>query len=419
MAEAVAAALATEQVISTSLQVGVGYAVAKPTVPVKAKWSQIATTNNDVSRSSLMRSHHTVTVVGSKAYIFGGKISQTDLASTDVHSIALAAIVTPEYQVLPAIPANQCGHIPSARQGHAACAHGSSIAVYGGCDQKGDIIADRHRIWLYDTERLVWDTLEPAVHPERVPVQRTEAKLLPCAGNLVLYGGRDSSGSALADVWHFDCSTKTWNQLPSAPVTTTSAALVANTLYLISGSDDLSGRVHTLDIKQYSEQPPTWKTLSFPTNPLTPGPRPRENGGLVPVTTGYGRNYLLYFFGDRCDSASEENDQPPQWSDMWTFQLPSSDLEFKATTTVDEAIKPAKAKDQIRSKVGADTGDSSWAEVELQSPGDIQEREGKAHPGPRSHFGYCQAADGRSVIMWGGLDAKGKQHGDGWVIQLE
>ncbi|RYO89247.1 hypothetical protein DL766_004555 [Monosporascus sp. MC13-8B] len=395
MAEAVAAALATEQVISTGLRAGVGYAVAKPTVPVKAKWSQIATTSHDVSRSSLMRSHHSVTVVGSKAYIFSGRISQTDIASTDVHSIALTAIVTPEYQVLPAIPAYQGGHIPSARQGHAACAHGSSIAV------------------------LVWDNLEPAVHPERVPVQRTEAKLFSCAGNLVLYGGKDSSGSALADTWHFDRSTKTWNQLPSAPVGTTSAALVANTLYLISNSDDLSGRVHTLGIKQYSEQLPTWTTLSFPTNPLTLGPKLRENGGLVPVTTGYGRNYLLYFFGDRRDSASGESDQPPQWSEMWTFQLPSSDLEFKAITTVDETIKPAKVKDQIRPKVGTDTGDSSWAEVELQSPGDIQERQGKAHPGPRSHFGYCQAADGRSAVMWGGLDAKGKQHGDGWVIQLE
>lgn len=379
----------------------------------------------------MTRSHHTVTVVGSRAYIFGGWTNGASLASADIHSISLGTSTTetepPEYQVLPAIPANEGGPIPSARHSHAACALGKNIAVYGGCAEDGSLVDDGHRIWTYDTEKLTWDRIEPTSHPERTPPQRSEAKLFQHNGNLVLYGGKGSGGSALVDAWHFDCSTKVWNQLPSAPAASTSAALFGDILYVISGSDDLSSRIHILEVKLYSPQSLTWKTLSFPTNPLTPGPRPRENGGLAPVTTGYGRNYLLYFLGDRHaspskvgdgETASGENAAPGQWSDMWTFQLPSSDVEFKATTAAAEAVKPAKLKDQIRTKLGADTGNASWAEAEVQPPGDIQKHEGKLHPGPRSHFGYCQTVDGRSVVIWGGLDAKGQQQGDGWIVQL-
>lgn len=365
--------------------------------------------------------------MGSRAYIFGGWTSRASIASTDIHSISLATS-TAEYQVLPAIPANEGGPTPSARTNHAACALGNRIVVYGGCNANGHLVDNDNGLWVYDTEKLSWDRLEPASHPERCPPQRSDAKLFQHDGNIILFGGKGSSGSALADVWHFDCSTKTWNQLPSAPVATTSAALFGDILYLISGSDNLSSRVHILEVKLYSQQPLTWKTLPFPTNPLTPGPKPRENGGLVPITTGHGRNYLLYFLGDRRDFPSKIGDgetslnedvAPAQWSDMWTFQLPSSDVDFKATTALNEAIKPAKIKDYIRTKLGVDTGDSSWAEVEVQPPGDIQGHEGKLHPGPRSHFGYCQAADGRSVVIWGGLDAKGQEQGDGWAIQLQ
>jgi hypothetical protein len=49
MAEIAAGALVAEQVVSTTLEGGViaGYAVAKPTVPLKATFSQIATVDKD------------------------------------------------------------------------------------------------------------------------------------------------------------------------------------------------------------------------------------------------------------------------------------------------------------------------------------------------------------------------------------
>lgn len=98
-----------------------------------------------------------------------------------------------------------------------------------------------------------------------------------------------------------------------------------------------------------ADQPPAWKTVTFPTNPLTPGPRPRDHAGLLHTTTGYGRNHLLYFLGDlqNPENAAEvasgkEAGKPTQWSDMRILQSPFSD------------IKPAKVKDWIRSKFNKD-----------------------------------------------------------------
>ncbi|KAI3321045.1 hypothetical protein HD806DRAFT_524373 [Xylariaceae sp. AK1471] len=420
MAEVAAGLLAAEQTVSTGLQAGLaGYAVAQSTVPLKAAFSQIASTSGDNSRASLARCDHTVTVIGKKAYIFGGKTSPNQLATNDIHCIALPIkdAPAPEYQAVPAVAANGRGTVPAARAQHAACALGKYIVVYGGCDEIGAPVDDMEsKLWLFDTENSTWEVLEPSSHLERRPPSRRMATLLSHDGNLILYGGVGPQADIQTQVWHFNCRAKIWNQLPHAPVAVTSAAIAGDTLYLVAASDALSSEVHHLDIKLYDREPPTWSTMSIPTNPLTPGPKPRANGALLPVTTGYGRNYLIYFFGEHLGNA--EKDDLHQWSDLWTFQIPSSNVELKATTTLTDAIKPAKIKDQIRSKLGADTGKASWAEVEVQIPGDLKGHEGKVHPGPRSLFGYDVMPGKNGIVLWGGISADGKLKGDGWMIEL-
>jgi hypothetical protein len=370
-------------------------------------------------RASLARCDHTVTVIGKKAYIFGGRTSPDQLATNDIHCIALPIkdAPKPEYQAIPAVPANGHGEVPEARAQHAACALGKYIAVCGGCDETDAQVDDMEtKLWLFDTEKLTWEVLEPSSHLERRPPSRRMATLLSHDGNLILYGGVGAQAHISTQVWHFDRRAKVWNQLPDAPVAVTSAAITGDSLYLVAASDSLSSEVHRLDIKLYDEKPPTWSTVSIPTNPLTPGPKLRANGALLPVTTGYGRNFLVYFFGEHLGNAAENSLR--QWSDIWTFQLSSSDIEVKATTTMTDVIKPAKIKDQIRSKLGVDTGTASWAEVEVQVPGDLKGHEGKVHPGPRSLFGYDVTPDKKGVVLWGGISADGKMKGDGWMIEL-
>ncbi|KAI0424475.1 hypothetical protein F5Y09DRAFT_324271 [Xylaria sp. FL1042] len=419
MAEVAAGLAAAEEAISTGVQAGaVGYAVAQPTMPLKATFSQIGFITGDDSRASLARYDHTVTIVNKKAYIFGGQTSHNQLATNDIHCIALPVkdVPAPDYQVLPAIHTSEDSVAPKACTQHAACALGNYVAIYGGCDEKGALIDDGARIRLFDTETSTWEILEPSGHLERTPAARRKATLLSHDGNLILHGGLDSSDSELTDVWHFNCATKIWNQLPPAPIASNSAAIAGHTLYLVATRDHLSSEIHHLDVDVFAQKPPTWQTFSIPTNPLTPGPKPRANGALVPITTGFGRNYLVYFFGDHLGHA--EKDDLGHFSDLWTFQLPSSDVEAKATTDLKDAIKPAKIKDQIRSKFGADTGTASWAEVQIQAPGDLRAHEGKVHPGPRGSFGYDVTPNKSGIVLWGGMTADGQPVGDGWMIEL-
>ncbi|KAI1846418.1 hypothetical protein JX265_011903 [Neoarthrinium moseri] len=423
MAEIAAGVVAAEQVVSTTVQAGAaGYAVGKPSNGLSATFSQLATASPDGTSNSLARSNHSLTVVGDRAYIFGGQTDAGKLATNHVHSFALPTKdkAQADYHLTPAIALAEGGPVPQSRRSHSACALGGRIAVFGGVDESGSTIVDP-AIWLYDPQKSAWEATLPEPSTT-APAARSTASLFSDSEDLLLYGGKDGHGTPLVDVWIFVFSTRTWARLPDAPASTTSAAFAGGSLYLISATDALSSALHHLSITIEAEEPPSWDTVQFPTNPLTPGPRPRENGGLLHVTTGFGRQYLLYLLGDRqptSPSESAEAASPPQWSDMWSLQLPASHVSVERTTTFSEAIKPAKIKDAIRSKLGYDAGTFTWAEVDVKPPGDLAEPEGKVHPGPRSSFGCDVLANRKDVALWGGINAKGEQEGDGWIIQLE
>ncbi|KAH6644928.1 hypothetical protein BKA67DRAFT_527378 [Truncatella angustata] len=426
MAEVAAGAIAAEQVLSTTIEAGAAsYAVGKPSNGLKVTLNQLATAAADGTSNSLVRSNHTLTVVGDRAYIFGGQTDSGKIATNDIHSFALPTADEPQsdYHLTPAISFETGTQVPAPRTGHSACALGGRLVVFGGLDESGKVLQEE-TIWLYDPQKSAWKAASPA-SSTTTPSRRSKAKIFPHGENLLLYGGNDEVGTSLTDVWEFDFSSQTWARLPNAPVSTTSAAFAEGSLYLIAATDGLSSVLYHLDIasqsSEQSDEPPTWVTTQFPTNPLVPGPRPRENGGLLHVTTGFGRSYLLYFLGDRQPgSLSETSTGPPlQWSDIWSLQLPASQLSVQRTTTISEAIKPAKIKDAIRSRLGYDTGTFSWAEAEVAPPGDLPEPEGKVHPGPRSSFGCDVLANKRDVVLWGGINAKGEREGDGWIIHLQ
>ncbi|TKA64857.1 hypothetical protein B0A55_11749 [Friedmanniomyces simplex] len=438
MAEIAAAAWAVEEVVSTTAQVGVGaYMVSKPTMPMKATFSQIATSSDDNTRLSLSRSGHSICVVGNKAYIFGGETATGKLASNDTHSITLAPEEKPDsdYAVIPAIPDQKDGPVPVARTKHAACGFNICVAVFGGLDEAGDVL-DETCIWLFVTGKSSWESIRPKDGSAPSPEPRSESKLFDHQNKLLLYGGKNKAGEALKDVWLFDYGNNTWRQFPDAPVSSSNAALCNGVLHIISGTDDMSSDLHLLELGVEQGTEHKWQTIPFPTNPMTPGPRPRFGAGLLPITTGYGRNYLAFFFGARQhaggDSSTSSETQKPStqdsptttneptyWSDIWTYQLPSTSHEAKPTFSLSEAIKPAKIKDSIRHALGYDSGGHSWGEAEVMPPADLEASAGKVHPGPRGFFGCDVMKDGRSFVMWGGIDAKGEREGDGWIIRLE
>lgn len=388
----------------------------------------------DTIRLSLARSDHSISVVGSKAYIFGGETAADKLASNDVHAVLLQSSEKSDadYALVPADPDEKDGKVPAARKKHAACSFNVCVAIFGGVDDAGRLVDDEPVIWLFNTAKSAWESME-AKAAGNAPKQRSSARLFNFRNSLVLYGGQDASGQDLTDLWHFSYVEKKWTQLPDAPLSTSHASFWDGALYLVSGSDNMSGDLHYLQLAVKKDHKPEWGTVSFPTNPLTPGPLPRQGAGLLGTSTGYGRNYLLYLFGARQhapivsaetagNAQSEEqskNSAPQYWSDMWTFQLPSSQPEGKPTTQVFDALKPSNIKDTLREAIGVESGKHSWAEVDVLPPSDLVIPEGKVHPGPRGFFASDVLEDGKSIVLWGGVNAKGEKEGDGWIIKLE
>ncbi|KAK2048062.1 kelch domain-containing protein [Colletotrichum somersetense] len=417
MAEVAVGAVVAEQIVSTGLEVGAAVTLARPTQPLKVSLSQVATTQSPAfDISNLARSHHSVTVVNHKACIFGGEAADGRLSSTDFHVLSLPSVTKGEpvaaYACYPALAMQDAEtgetYVPSPRSRHAAAARGQFVVVQGGADASGEPIPETC-LWLWDSESLKWTRIEGANQIGKSLAPRFDHHIFvdDAQDFLVLHGGRTSKGQgeATTETWMYNFDTLAWTELPPSPRPPLAAAFVDNVLYTVSSDSSMGGAVHYLDLKSSAEdrEKPNaleWKTVGFPTNPLAPGPQPREGGALVPVDTGVGRRYLVYMFGENSTSAEKDF-----YTDIWALQLPT------------RGFSAAAVKDAIRDKLPrVESGEFSWAEVELLLVEEVR-AEGKAHPGPRGFFG-ADAADAKSVILWGGVSALGKE-GDGWLLQVQ
>lgn len=496
--------------------------LSQKTQPLAATFTRLS------SPAFLPRSHHTLTIVGGKGYIWGGYDVDGNMAGTDMHIVQLpvkskgkgAGDGEVEYKVVPALGEGQeveqedeklqiqgGGEIPAARADHAAFAIGEVIYVFGGTDRDMHVLEEKGRVWVFNTSSLHWSFLDSesgtsypsaryqhgaaaSEHPlppdnpyspastykesithtlAKVPalIGKTITETKP-HGTLIICSGLASldSTSALTDIWTFDVASRTWTSLPSFPSTadisaSPSVALTHNRLYAIaSSSSDVGSELLYLPLpkssfyshaasaaaadpnsssnlqpmfsgaeKSASEKKGEWTILPFPTNPLAPGPRHRKGAGLFPITTGNGREYLLYSFGQRLHTLTNKltsptsSSQPPPstdtvqeeydpifWSDVWSYQTPAV------------AATASGIKDATRSSLGIATGEGTWAEVkvvaDVEETHGGEETEGKSHPGPRGWFAGA-GLDGDGFVMWGGKNGKAETEGDGWVVRVK
>ena len=455
-----------EQAVSTTVEGAAvaGIGLAQSTQPLNATFTRIT------SEAFLPRSSHSITVIQGKAYIFGGKDSSGKLADDNIHIIRLPAkkpsnLGEPEYKCVPSLGQDDDTKVPGPRTGHTACALGYRIYVFGGKGQDQQALEEHGKIWIFDTELLRWSCLEPTTENPYPParyqhsavasehplpnnnvsdtasyaeqIKSTVSKIPSLIGkasppkephgSIIVCSGLSSSSDTMTDVWTFTVASNTWSPLPSIPSTPfpPSLALTNNTLYILGGSSDVGNEIHHLQLQPatYNDARGTadldlkakiseWSALPFPTNPLAPGPRPRKGAGMIPVTTGNGRLYLLYLMGEKV-LQGEEKEEAQYWSDTWSYQTPAVD------------VAPAGIKDKTRSLMGISTGEGTWSEVKVipneEGSGGL-ETEGKSHPGPRGWFASCALGtdfDGGGVVLWGGINAKGETEGEGWIISVK
>ena len=81
--EAAAVGIVAEEVVSTSIQAGVVYGVAKPTPALSATFKRIS------NETIIPRINHSITVIDGSAYMFGGETDTGKPAGDEVHIIGL------------------------------------------------------------------------------------------------------------------------------------------------------------------------------------------------------------------------------------------------------------------------------------------------------------------------------------------
>ena len=104
---------------------------------------------------------------------------------------------------------------PSARTGAAVASDGASkFWLFGG--QNGT--AYTNDLWLYDSSTGTWDFVEipfDNITPNNPPPERSYSGLSYANGTLYLFGGRAPDGTPLQDYWLFNISTSRWTQSPT------------------------------------------------------------------------------------------------------------------------------------------------------------------------------------------------------------
>lgn len=433
--------------------------ITHPTLPLKANLTHITSV-------PLPRVHHTISVVKGRAYIFGGESAPGVLADNDMHVVILpsSGVLEADYTTVKARPEKPGGEVPAARKKHSSVVIGDSIYIFGG----EGVDPENGRVWAFHTVRNSWSPLDPApatLYPshraahaaaasplpgprditfhEKAPQQPSDpAKVVPepadadSWGTVFVLGGRDTqTGALLADALAFDVRSRTWSNIPSPagpPRDGASLALVGNCLYRFGGFPDAAldapapatdndAAVHVLDVS------PVWKHAEGGTTPLSsgwswapvpspsaaPAPHARSRAGLTGVTTGQGRNYLLLVNG----ACPAPNESTTLLDDIWAFQLPA------------ERATAGASKDALRSGLRRDTHEGTWAEVGYRyvdaTGEEVAERLGEGDEvkgvGAREGFGVARGTevDGASVVVWGGVDARGRVLGDGWLVTVD
>ena len=311
-----------------------------------------------------------------------------------------------DYKCVPALPAIDGGSVPQPRKAHSAAVYNNDILIFGGPNEAG-------RVWCFSTETLKWTARDPS-DSRTCQVSMNQGAVVH-GDTFIVHGSAFQAVSHLQETWAFDLNTNTWSHVGSLRTepnqTSTKPALVGRTLFSISMQRDSSREDHAIWLHYLylheDGKPTEWKSIHLPVESLS-GPLIYHGSPLIPISTGMGRQYLL-FQGGRASNFNLDAEKVADSSDetgLWVIQIPSDDGSL------------AKLKDWAREKFGRSTGCRQWAEVELKTARG-KSAETTNHPGPRTHSAMAKV-DEKTVLMWCGCyPGFSDEQADGWMIKLD
>ncbi|CAO1633807.1 unnamed protein product [Parajaminaea phylloscopi] len=239
---------------------------------------------------------HTVSIVGSRFYVFGGQVDGTfmnDLWSFDLNSLK----GTPTWELLK--PATS--DIPPRRTGHASVTFRDKIYVFGGTDGQYHY----NDTWCYDITSGAWKELSCIGY---IPVPREGHATCLVDDVMYIFGGRGVDGRDLGDLASFKISNQRWYMFANmgpAPSGRSGHVLTTfqNKVLVLGGESFTSGGktddpavVHVLDTAK----------IKYPPDGRSGGPSGSAAGSRKTSLQG----------GQSAPGATSQPGSPPSQSDM-------------------------------------------------------------------------------------------------------
>ncbi|PWN53649.1 hypothetical protein IE53DRAFT_301311, partial [Violaceomyces palustris] len=161
------------------------------------EWTRVRNGSDDPNSGPVGRYGHTVSIVGSRFYVFGGQVDgnfMNDLWSFDLNSLK----GTPTWECVK--PASE---LPPRRTGHASVTYKDKIYVFGGTDGQYHY----NDTWCYDVATNTWKELSCIGF---IPVPREGHATCLVDDVMYIFGGRGVDGKDLGDLASFKISNQRW-----------------------------------------------------------------------------------------------------------------------------------------------------------------------------------------------------------------
>ena len=264
----------------------------------KKTWTKLETKNTITARVA-----HAQAVIGSKIYVFGGRqgVAMNEQALDDLYSFDTELLVWEEIKPATAVK-------PAARSFHKMVSWGHSLYVFGGCGKEGRM-NDLH---CFDTLKKEWTemTVPTEISARGGPSVATNGKQLIVAAGF--------SGDENDDIHQLDFSTQKWRKLSCGKFRARSVAAtcsIGDEMFVFGGevrpserkhegAGDFEGDVFCININDGS--------LSHCLNQAQHAPLPRGWTSMAPLD----ESNILMFGGL---SGTDEN--PQRLGDTWIITL--------------------------------------------------------------------------------------------------
>ncbi|MBW0493722.1 hypothetical protein O181_033437 [Austropuccinia psidii MF-1] len=209
---------------------------------------------------------HSVAIIGSKFFIFGGQTDNgrfmNDLWSFDLHKLKSGS---PKWQLIDIPPS---ASIPAPRTGHTLVTYSDSIYIFGGTDGQYHY----NDTWHYDPSTGNWRELDCIGY---IPLPREGHAATLVDDVMYVLGGRGIDGKDLDDLAAFKISNQRWymfQNMGPAPVGRSGHSMASwqGKVYVLGGESYTSPRsddpsiVHVLDTAK----------IKYPLDPSTSTSRP-------------------------------------------------------------------------------------------------------------------------------------------------